>query len=103
MGHFNKAQDIEIRFLTTPLCDWCGLRPATERHHCLINRNRHKPELDDERNIGNVCHDCHAQWIGTGGREVREKWWGIQCAKYGMGNMRVWYNALRLRVKERFE
>ena len=82
------------------LCEWCQSRKAVDPHHCLIGRDKDNPELDDPRNIGDVCRECHRQWVGTGGREVREAWWKIKCAKYGEADMQEWYSGLRLKVKE---
>ena len=84
------------------ICEWCEVHPATERHHCLLGRDINNPELDNERNIGMVCRKCHSQWIGTGGRLVKESWWKIQCAKHGEADMQEWYSGLSLRTKERF-
>ena len=98
----NATFERDIRFYTTPICEWCGMRPATDMHHCLIGRDKHNPALDDEHNIGHVCRWCHLQWIGTGGRKVREAWWGIQCRKYGEADMRRWYDGLKLKSKEMF-
>ena len=84
------------------LCEWCEEREATDPHHCLIGRDIHNPGLDDPRNIGMVCRQCHSQWIGTGGRLVKESWWKIKCAKHGEDDMQEWYSGLRLKVKEKF-
>jgi len=84
------------------LCEWCGLHPATEKHHCLIGRDKNNPELDDPHNIGDVCRKCHSQWIGTGGRLVKESWWKIKCEQYGEADMQEWYSGLSLKVKERY-
>jgi len=83
-------------------CEWCEEREAKEKHHCLLNRDKDNPELDDPRNIGMVCRECHGQWIGTGGRLVKESWWNIKCAKHGEAEMQEWYSGLSLRTKERF-
>lgn len=90
----------DIRFFTVTMCEWCGIRPATEEHHCIVNRDKHNKALDDEHNIGNVCRRCHSQWVGTGGREVKEAWWAIQSAKFP--DMREWYAGLKLKSKELF-
>jgi hypothetical protein len=86
------------------ICEWCGKRQATDSHHCIFGRNKNKPEFDDPHNIGDVCRECHSQWIGTGGREVREAWWRIKCVKYGEKNMRDWYESVPTKsVKERYD
>lgn len=78
------------------------MHPATERHHCLFHRMKSKPELDDPRNIMNVCHKCHASGE-VNSFEARRIFWQRQCAKYGEGNMRQWVDSLPLKVKERFD
>ena len=83
-------------------CEWCHARDAVDPHHCLINHDKNNHELDDPRNIGMVCRECHSQWIGTGGRLVKESWWKIQCTKFGEAEMQEWYSALNLIIKERF-
>ena len=83
-------------------CQWCRINPASEKHHCLIGRDKHNKELDDPRNIGDVCRKCHGKWVGTGGREVREAWWQIKCAEFGEDDMKAWYTNLNLRVKEKY-
>jgi hypothetical protein len=84
------------------LCEWCEERPAVDPHHCIEGRDQNKPELNDPINIGDVCRECHAKWIGTGGREVRESWWNIKVRQYGDQVMRDWYVGLSLKCKERF-
>jgi len=48
-------------------CENCGYptdrynRP--ERHHCIIRRNKNRPEFDEEINIELVCHRCHTSGI----------------------------------------
>lgn len=41
-------------------CDYCH-RPASslQRHHWLFHRDKRFLVLDDERNIGLVCLECH--------------------------------------------
>jgi len=81
------------------LCEWCGVHPATERHHCLIHRRKGVPQLDDEKNIMLVCRGCHASGVVNGHR-ARVIFWKQQCAKYGEHQMRDWYDSLPLKVKE---
>jgi len=84
------------------ICEWCQEREAVDPHHCLIGRDIHNPELDDPHNIGMVCRQCHRQWIGTGGRRVRESWWIIKCEQYGELEMQEWYSSLNLKTRERY-
>jgi hypothetical protein len=84
------------------ICEWCRIRQATDHHHCLVGRDKNNKELDDPRNIGDVCRECHRQWIGTGGRKVREAWWNIKCKLHGEEDMREWYSSLTLRTRERY-
>jgi len=84
------------------LCEWCGVHPATERHHCLIHRRKGITALDDDRNIMLVCRTCHSSGV-VNGRPARVKFWKSQCKKYGERNMRDWYDSLPLKIKERFD
>jgi predicted flavoprotein YhiN len=60
-----------------------------------------KPELDDPRNLMNVCHECHMSGE-VNGFEARRRFWQRQCARYGEEDMRRWVESLPLKHKERF-
>lgn len=38
------------------VCEWCGVRRATEPHHVAYCR---WGEIDHEFNLLDVCHECH--------------------------------------------
>jgi hypothetical protein len=45
-----------VRQRSSGICEWCGVRPATEPHHVVYCR---WGEIDDEFNLLDVCHECH--------------------------------------------
>ena len=90
----------ELKLKRGELCEWCGLNPATEKHHALVHRMKDHPELDDERNIMLVCHNCHESgWVNSYGARVM--FWYRQKERYP--DIKDWYSGLELKVKENFE
>ena len=81
------------------MCEWCGKRVATERHHIFYHRMKSKPELDDERNLLLCCHDCH-QSGKVNNRFAREWFWMRQSERYN--DMLAWHEGLPLKVKEQW-
>lgn len=96
-------ESISISYLVSKRgssCEWCGIHKATERHHCLIHKMKGHPELDDERNLMLVCHECHESGM-LNNRVAREWFWMRQSGIYP--DLITWYNGLDLKVKELFE
>jgi len=92
-------------FETYPMCKLCGIRPATQLHHAVINkgkvRNRklHK-YLDCKENALEVCEICH---LFADSYETRKTAYKINCDRYGKTNMEVWLHGLPFIIKETFE
>ena len=86
--------------LKRSICEMCGVRQATELHHCIIHRRKGNPKLDAEENLMPVCHQCHME-AKVNSREVRKKFWKEQI-KRGY-DMHAWYNSLGLKYKEYFD
>ena len=47
-----------VRNRSQGICEWCGLRKATEPHHVAYCK---WGEIDDEFNLLDVCHHCHCK------------------------------------------
>lgn len=45
-----------VRQRSGGLCEWCGIRKATEPHHVAYCE---WGQVDDELNLLDVCHQCH--------------------------------------------
>lgn len=82
-------------------CLWCGIREATQKHHCLFHRMKGHPELDDPRNLMDVCEPCHMSGE-VNGFEARKMFWNYQVNLYGIANMMAFYDGVNLKYKERF-
>lgn len=45
------------------MCEMCGNRPATEKHHKLsqtkLNKKLYREWIHHPDNIMNLCYDCH--------------------------------------------
>lgn len=78
-------------------CEWCKSHKATERHHIFLGRMKGKPELDDERNICILCHDCHSSGK-VSNRFAREWFWMVQSERYP--DMMQWYRDLDLKAQK---
>lgn len=83
-----------------PLCECCRERAAMEAHHCLYNRRRGVPQLDQDENLALVCRSCHHVTGRAKSWRFRERFWQIQCFRYGHDHMVQWHNALPLKVKK---
>lgn len=71
---------IELREKRGELCECCGIRQGTERHHCLFHRTKGKPEYDHEYNLAIVCRDCHTNRVN--GYEFQKTFWRMQAMRY---------------------
>lgn len=81
-------------------CESCGIARWTELHHCLLHRSVRRPELDCIENLMGVCSDCH--YYGNG-YQVRRRFWGAQCERYGADHMSEWLDGLGLKAPPKFD
>jgi deoxyxylulose-5-phosphate synthase len=84
-----------------PICEICGVRSATQLHHCLVHdMKKYHKELTVEENLMPVCESCHTSGEQTANRlEVRMKFALRQIDVYGLDVVK-WYNGLPLKSKE---
>ena len=82
------------------LCECGCMQLATDRHHGLLPNLKRFPMLDCEENIVLVNHWEHdtrrfdnAEW--------RQKFWDIQCERYGRKHMIDWWNSLPAKLNDR--
>jgi hypothetical protein len=80
------------------VCEICRVRHATDLHHCLIRRDKRKPELNAEENYQCLCHYCHMSGYGDT-RENRQVFWMRQVERYGYDHMTAYLEDLPLKVK----
>jgi hypothetical protein len=84
-------------------CEYCGIRAATDGHHCLIHRMKKFKELGLPQNIMWVCNQCHLHNGELNSWEFRVRFWDTQCDRYGKETMVEWLNTLPLKIKPKFE
>ena len=86
------------------LCE-CGCQQiADDRHHCLIPNLKNFPMLDVEENIVLVNHWEHTDKRKFDCLEWRQRFWDIQCRRYGKEHMQEWLDGLpdKLRYRKDF-
>ncbi len=82
-------------------CDCCHrYMESLQRHHWLFHRMRGFPMLDNERNIGLVCEECH-QSGKVNAYESRVAFWKLQNTRYN--GMVDWWLSIPLIKKEAFD
>ncbi len=94
--------DMKERILRKrPICEICGLRRATQLHHCLVHdMKKYHDILTVEENLMPVCDRCHTSTEQTANRlEVRIKFALRQIKVYNLDVVK-WYQGLPLKVKE---
>ena len=94
--------ELKERILTKrPICEICGLRRATQLHHCLVHdMKKYHKELTVEENLMPVCERCHTSTEQTANNlAVRIKFCLRQINVYNLDVVK-WYNDLPLKVKE---
>jgi hypothetical protein len=81
-------------------CEECG-KPAytLQRHHWLFKRDKRFSFLNDERNLGLVCLDCHENVSNS--YESKKRFFLKQCKRYT--DMKEWLANLPLKFKQTFE
>ena len=81
------------------VCEICRIRPATDLHHCLLRRDKRKPELNHEINLECVCRECHL--LGYGDTlEHRRTFYVRQVERYGYDVVHAWLDGLPLKIKK---
>ena len=86
-----------------PICEICGVRAATQLHHCLVHdMKKYHDILTVEENLMPICDECHTSGSQrANGIEVRIQFAYRQIRIYGLDVAR-WYNSLPLKCKERW-
>ena len=92
------------KFAANPLCKFCRIRPAVHLHHAVVNKGKVRNKrlhklLDVEENALEVCNECHK--FADSYTKRREAYY-INAKRYGASRMRVWYDNLPLKIKEKF-
>ena len=101
----NKWNELKQElFESHPVCRLCWIRPATQLHHAVINKAKVRNKklhkyLDNKHNALEVCEVCHPFADAYG---IRQTAWTINCDRYGKSSMVAWYDALPLKIKEKF-
>ena len=93
--------DLKTRILRQrPICEICGVRAATELHHCLVHDSKRYHRLVTvEENLMPVCSICHTSGQSTANSyEIKVKFAKSQIER-GY-NIRGWYKGLPLKSKE---
>jgi hypothetical protein len=78
-------------------CESCGVRIATELHHCIIRRSKRHPEFDCEQNLELLCKFCHSS-PGIDSYSHSCDFWRKQVHR-GY-DMQAWIDSLGLKSKE---
>lgn len=81
------------------VCEICRKRAATDLHHCLLRRDKRKPELNNEINYQCLCHICHMQGLGDT-LENRRIFFTRQVERYGYLTVMDWLDSLPLKLKK---
>lgn len=98
----------ELREARGYLCQ-CGCgKPNHDRHHCLIpqiNKNgiTKWKELDDERNLVLVNHWEHVEEKKFDNLAWRQRFWKMQCERYGESAMMEWVSSLPAKLSNRLD
>lgn len=83
------------------VCEICRFRRATDLHHCLLRRDKRKPELNHEINYECLCHECHMSGAGDT-LDHRRVFYVRQVERYGYFVVHEWLEGLPLKLR-RFE
>lgn len=97
-------QEMKERILKKrPICELCGLRRATQLHHCLVHdMKQYHALLTVEENLLPCCDRCHTSMEQTANRlDVRVKFAHRQIDVYGLDVIK-WYTGLPLKFKEQW-
>lgn len=81
------------------VCEICRSRRASDLHHCLIRRDKRKPELNHEINYECLCYICHMEGAGDT-LEHRRLFYVRQVERYGYLAVMDWLENLPLKVKK---
>jgi hypothetical protein len=81
------------------VCEICHNRPATDMHHCLLRRDKRKPELNHELNYECLCHYCHMMGYGDT-LDHRRSFYIRQVERYGYDVVMGWLDSLPLKLKK---
>jgi hypothetical protein len=77
--------------LLSGACNYCHVRPATERHHCIIHRSKGwEAYLDVAENIEPVCHVCHMTGVVNSTAHKAAFWKQQEARGYDM--LGWWYS-----------
>lgn len=74
-----------------PHCAMVG----SQRHHGLIRRSKRNPELDALINYQCTCYVCHTETGHADSRENHDKFYELQCERYGKGIVDRWIEERR--------
>lgn len=100
----DNFEELKRRILERrPICEICGMRPATQLHHAIVHdMKKYHKILTVEENLMPVCEVCHTSGEQkANGLEVRIQFALRQIRVYGLDVAR-WYNSLPLKSKERW-
>ena len=87
---------------------WCivagrkCLGRASQRHHGLIGRDRRHPELNVYINYQATCENCHTGTGEADSKENHQRFYRLQCEKFGKPVVDGWIDGLPLIVKPVF-
>lgn len=79
------------------LCEICGVKRGTEKHHAIFRRDVRHKDLDCAINYQLVCQRCHAMYADS--RQNRALHIERQQARYGMDVYNDWLDNLKMKVK----
>lgn len=84
-----------------PICELCGIRRATQLHHCLVHdMKKYHAILTVEENLLPCCERCHTSSEQIANRlEVRIQFAMRQKREYNL-DVAKWYAELPLKFKE---
>lgn len=82
------------------VCEVCGKRRGTQRHHALFRTDRRFPMLDVAINYQLVCPVCHTETGEADSRQNRLTFYEKQCERYGKGVVDGWIDSLPMLNKD---
>ena len=68
-------------------CENCG-RTGGELHHCFFHGR--KPDIFEKENLMIACRVCHVEKKLLDSNEAKQRFWLIQCERYGTAHMDDW-------------
>lgn len=91
--------DLSDILLRRSICEVCGVRKATQLHHCIVHDSkRYHKELTVPENLMPVCEHCHTTTQRANSKAVRVKFAHEQIRRgYDVAG---WYKSLPLKSKE---